>query len=303
MGSILVKALSLVMVIVIGFAIKKIGWVSVSDFPKFSKIVINITVPCTLITNFNNFKISYNLFFLIVVGFVVNLIQEVVGYMINLKNGRRDQAFGILNIGSYNVGAFAMPYISGFIGGNSMIFASLFDMGNSIAAAGISYGWAMSLAKENKKTSLLSFAKNMLRSPIFDTYLFLITMNILNVHLPETVITFTSTVGSANTFLAMLMIGIGLELNLNPIKFYKAFRYLLIRYGFAIIFTSIVAFLMPFQKDAKIVLCMLFFSPIAAMIAGFTSEAKGDVETSSFMTSVSIIIGIIVMPLILFIMK
>lgn len=302
MITIFVKAISLIMIIVIGNIIKKVGWVTQSDFSKFSKIVLRITLPCTLITSFNNFDISYNLLFLLAIGLVVNLIQQLTGYIVNRNNSNKEQAFSILNIGSYNIGAFAMPYISGFIGSQSIIFASIFDIGNSIGAAGISYGWAISVARENEKTTIWRFLKNMLSSPIFDTYLFLMIMRLMKLHLPDAVITFTSTVGSANTFLAMMMIGIGLEIHLHSEKLNTAFKYLGIRYGFALIFTVIVVFFTPFTQSVKTVLCMLFFSPIAAMISGFTSDIDGDVETSTFMTSVSIIIGIIMMPVIMMVM-
>ncbi len=43
-------------------------------------------------------------------------------------------------------------------------------------------------------------------------------------------------------------------------------------------------------------LVMVLFAPIASMIAGFTGRAGLDVELSSFMTSVSLIVGIVAMP-------
>jgi malate permease and related proteins len=302
MGAILVKAISLILIIVIGYTIKRAGWVGLSDFPKFSKIVLRITLPCALITSFNKFDIHYNLLFLTAIGIGVNLIQQLSGYLMNRKNGAAEQAFAINNIGSYNIGAFGMPYISSFIGSESMIFASIFDVGNSIGAAGIGYGWSLSVAKGKEKTTVWRFIKNMLSSPVFDTYLFVLIMRLMKLQLPEAVITFTSTVGSANTFMAMLMIGIGLELRLSQKKFKTAFKYLGIRYGFALAFSILTAFFIPFPKDIKTVLCMLFFAPIAAMITGFTSDINGDIETSAFMTSVSIIVGIVAMPLILLIM-
>ena len=64
MGEIAAKAASLILIIVIGYVIKRIGWVSAADFPKFSKIVLRITLPCALITSFNTFDITYNLLFL-----------------------------------------------------------------------------------------------------------------------------------------------------------------------------------------------------------------------------------------------
>jgi predicted permease len=179
MGTILVKAISLVLIIVVGFVIKRAGWVSTGDFPKFSKIVLRITIPCILINNFNNFDITYNLLYLTAIAIVVNLIQQLAGYLINRRNNGKDKAFGIFNIGSYNVGAFAIPYISGFIGPGPVVYASLFDMGNTISAAGIGYGWAMSLASDSKKSTIEDFLKNMFKSWLFDTYIFIIIIVVM----------------------------------------------------------------------------------------------------------------------------
>ena len=302
MGEIAAKAASLILIIVIGYVIKRIGWVSAADFPKFSKIVLRITLPCALITSFNTFDIASNLLFLTAIGLLANLILQITGYLVNQRKGGIAQAFGIINLGSYNVGAFAMPYIAGLMGPQSIIFASLFDVGNSFGAAGIGYGWSRSVADEKQKTTLGGFLKLMFLSPLFDTYLILLLMRLLGLQLPDEVITFTSTVGGANTFLAMLMIGIGLELGLDAHRFKLAFKYLAIRYGFSLIFSILTVLFLPVSMVAKTILCMLFFSPIASMATGFTDEAGGDVETSAFMNSVSILIGIFALPLVLAVM-
>ena len=302
MGEIAAKAASLILIIVIGYVFKRIGWVSAADFPKFSKIVLRITLPCALITSFNTFDITSNLLFLTAIGLLANLILQITGYLVNQRKGGIAQAFGIINLGSYNVGAFAMPYIAGLMGPQSIIFASLFDVGNSFGAAGIGYGWSRSVADEKQKTTLGGFLKLMFLSPLFDTYLILLLMRLLGLQLPDEVITFTSTVGGANTFLAMLMIGIGLELGLDAHRFKLAFKYLAIRYGFSLIFSILTVLFLPVSMVVKTILCMLFFSPIASMATGFTDEAGGDVETSAFMNSVSILIGIFALPLVLAVM-
>ena len=302
MGEIAAKAASLILIIVIGYVIKRIGWVSAADFPKFSKIVLRITLPCALITSFNTFDIASNLLFLTAIGLLANLILQITGYLVNQRKGGIAQAFGIINLGSYNVGAFAMPYIAGLMGPQSIIFASLFDVGNSFGAAGIGYGWSRSVADEKQKTTLGGFLKLMFLSPLFDTYLLLLLMRLFGLQLPDSVITFTSTVGDANTFMAMLMIGIGLELGLDAHRFKLAFKYLAIRYGFSLIFSILTVLFLPVSMVVKTILCMLFFSPIASMATGFTDEAGGDVETSAFMNSVSILIGIFALPLVLAVM-
>lgn len=299
MQEILLRALSLVLIVGLGNLIKHAGWVKASDFPIFSAIVLRITLPAALITSFNEFEVTTGLLFLAAVGLGVNLVQAGAGYLMNRRRGPDNQAFGVLNVGSYNIGAFATPYISGFMGPQSMIYASVFDIGNALAAGGVAVGWAKHIAREDRATTPLTFVRDMFSSPVFVTYLVLLVMGLLSLRFPPQVITFTSIVGAANTFLAMLMIGIGLELRLPRHRLASAVRHLAVRYGLACVFAVVTWFGLPVGEEIRIVLCMLFFAPIAAMISGFTAEVDGDVEVSTFMTSVSILVGIVMMPALL----
>ena len=299
MQQILLRAVSLVLVVLIGYLIKRAGWVKASDFPIFTAIVLRITLPAALITSFNQFDVTPGLLFLAGIGIAVNLVGSLAGYLTARRDGPSGQAFAVLNSNSYNIGAFATPYISGFMGPQSMIYASVFDVGNAVTAGGITLGWAKHLARADGRTSPGTFLRDLFGSPIFVTYLGLLIMRLLSLQLPAEVITFTSIVGSANTFLAMLMIGIGLELRLDRHKYAIAARLLGLRYALATLFTLLTWYALPVPGAIRIVLCMLFFAPIAAMISGFVQDIDGDVELSTFMTSLSILVGIVAMPLLL----
>ena len=296
MQAILLRAGSLVLIIAIGHLIKRRGWVTAKDFPIFSNIVLRITLPCALMVGFDAFTMTPSLLFLAALGFSVCVFQEIAGFLLGRRHGRQAQAFGIFNVGGHNIGLFAMPYLSGMLGPHSIVYAMIFDVGNTLAIASVGYAWGLSLSRPNERISPWRFAKQILRSPVFDTYLFLLLLGIFQLHLPRAVISFATIVGGANTFLAMLMIGIGLEISLSREKYAHAARYLGLRYGLAVCFALAVWFLLPAEPLVRAVLAVLFFAPLPAMSAGFTAEAKGDVELSSFMTSVSILIGIVIMP-------
>ena len=298
-AEILTKALSLVLIVAIGYGINRLGWVKASDFGIFSKLVLRVTLPCALATSFNSYDLVPALASLVVIGFVVNLGQQVVGYWLNRRNGPRAKAFGVFHSGTYNIGAFSMPYISGFMGAPAMVHTAMFDVGNSLASAGVGYGWGMSMVDQSKRTTVVSFLRIVFSSPIFVTYLVLVAMRSANLTLPDPVIVFTSTVGAANPFLAMLMIGIGLEIRLHRSKLTRAAKYLALRYTFAIVLALGIWFTLPLTHDIKLVLVMLLFAPVASMVAGFSEEAGLDVETSAFITSVTILVAIVVMPAIL----
>ena len=301
MDAILLKAGSLMLIIAIGYGIKRLGWVSARDFPIFSNIVLRITLPCALIVSFDTFELKPALLVIAVGAFVVNLVQEVSGFLLGRPHGRAAQAFGVLNVGGHNIGLFAMPYLAGMLGPHAIAYAIIFDVGNTLAAAGVGYAWGISLSQPDRRMSPMRFVRQILRSPVFVTYLVLLVLGTLQWHLPRAVISFAAIVGGANTFLAMLMIGIGLEVALPHHKYQAAARHLGVRYALSSGF-ALAVWWMPIDHFVRIVLCMLLFSPIPSMTAGFVAEAKGDVELSTFMTSVSIVVGIVAMPLILLVL-
>lgn len=296
MVEIVARALSLVAIVGIGFGIKRLGWAKTSDFGLFSRLVLTITLPCALFTSFNDYHLEYALLGLTVLAFLLNVAQQVLGYVLNARRGRKAQAFAVLNYGSYNIGAFATPYLGGFMGPHAMIYSTLFDFGTAFSSAGVAYGWGMSLASEPGTHGWRDLVRTLARSPVFVTYLVLLAMRLLNLRLPDPVITFTSTVGAANPFLAMLMIGIGLELRLHREKYVAAARILLARYAFSIVAAVACWYLLPFPLEARLVVVMILFAPIASMMPVFTGRARLDVELSAFLNSVSIVVGIVAMP-------
>lgn len=302
MLDVLVRAASLILVMVTGYLVKKIGWVRKEDFKIFSKIVLNYTLPCAIITSFNEMTIYSSLLVLTLIGIGANAICAVAGVISGKKEGKQEQAFSVLNIGSFNIGAFTLPYISSFLGPQGVVFTSMFDLGNAVGAAGINYSVAKSLADEKNKISIPNVIKNMFSNVLFDVYIFMFILRLLDLRLPETITNFTGIAGQANTFLAMLMIGIGFEINLEKSRIKKVFSNLIIRYAIMTILALGIYFLLPMSMQVREVLCLVLFSPVASMIPGFTQEIKGDVVASSFLTSLSTIISIIIMTSLLTIM-
>ncbi|PFG18412.1 hypothetical protein ATK74_3000 [Propionicimonas paludicola] len=292
----LLRALSLVAIIGIGQLAKRAGWVSTSDFSKFSKIVLGVTLPCALFTSFNTFHVEFALLGLAVFGLLVNVALQVIGYLQTRRRSRQDQAFAVFNSGSYNIGAFSTPYLSGLVGPHAMVFSSLFDIGTAVASAGIAYGWGMSLVHPSGRLRLSALLRKVGTNPVFVTYVTLLVMQLLNLRLPDQLIVFTSTVGAANPFLAMLMIGIGLDLRLSRAKYLDAARLLARRYVFGLVVGVASWYLLPLPTDARVVVVMLLFAPIAAMMPAFCAEAELDVELASFANSVSVLVAIVAMP-------
>ena len=303
MIEVLTKATVFIAIIVMGYLLKRKGFFKASDFRIISKIVLNITLPCAVISNFNNLKIDMSLLFLIFIGIICNLVTVGAGYLVALKKSDDEKAFNMINFSGYNIGCFAMPYVQNFLGPTGVVATCLFDAGNSLLCTGGTYSIASAVAKTDGKTTLSSFIKKVFSSIPLNTYIIMLIVSYFNFQIPKPIIMFTDTVGAGNGFLAMLMVGVGLELNLKRSQIGKIVQALSIRYGISIIMAFIFFIFLPFSLEVRQVLAIIVFAPVSAVSIAFTEKCNGDVGLASAINSSSIIFSIIVMTSMLLIMN
>lgn len=290
------KAAILVAIIALGYLVKRIGWLSAEHFRPLSVIAVRITLPCVLIVSFDSFEMRAEMLWLSVFGFVVVGLQIVVPWWVERRRGRAAQAFGVLNVGSFNIGLFTIPYVGAFVGPQGVIVASMFDVGNALAATGVAYGLGLGLAS-GERQSPWKFVATLFATPLFPTYLVLVTMGLMDWHLPRPVIEFASTVGAANTFVALLMIGVGLQVLLGRDAYRDAVRYLVMRWMLVAVALLALWLVMPFGHAEKVVISAVLVAPMAAMMTAFTEEAGLSVPVSAFMVSITVLVAIVAMPL------
>ena len=303
MIEVLTKATVFIAIIVMGYLLKRKGIFKASDFRIISKIVLNITLPCAVISNFNNLKIDMSLLFLIFIGIICNLVTVGAGYLVALKKSDDEKAFNMINFSGYNIGCFAMPYVQNFLGPIGVVATCLFDAGNSLLCTGGTYSIASAVAKTDGKTTLSSFIKKVFSSIPLNTYIIMLIVSYFNFQIPKPIIMFTDTVGAGNGFLAMLMVGVGLGLNLKRSQIGKIVQTLSIRYGISIIMAFIFFIFLPFSLEVRQVLAIIVFAPVSAVSIAFTEKCNGDVGLASAINSSSIIFSIIVMTSMLLIMN
>ena len=142
MQEILIKAGCYVAIILLGMWLRRIGFFKKEDFSVLSKIVINITLPAVIISSAAGRQIDLSLLMLSLLGFGGGALYMSIGYLLNRKGTKEQQAFDILNIPGYNIGTFALPFTASFLGSTGVLATSLFDVGNAFVCLGGAYGVA-----------------------------------------------------------------------------------------------------------------------------------------------------------------
>ena len=291
MTDILIRAGCFAAIIVLGAALRRAGYFKKEDFHLLSRIVVTITLPAAIITNFAGREMDYSLLFLILVGFLCGVVHMLTAYLMNRRRSSEDRAFAVLNASGVNIGNFVLPFAQGFLGPAGVMVVSLFDVGNAFTCLGGAYSAAGMILENRKRFSFRPVLRALGKSVPMITYVAACLLSILRISLPGPVVTLAGIIGSANPFLAMLMLGIGFRFDAGRLP--EILRLLLPRYIAGIALAALCYFLLPVQPVYRTALVIPFLGPVGSLAPAFTAQLKGDYEFASAVNSFSILFGIV----------
>ena len=291
------KPMSYVLVIMLGYLLKRAGFFGKDDHRLMSKIMVNITLPCTIIQAFDGFERDAKMFIIVGIGFICAFVPILLMYLTTGRVEKRLRAYRMLNIGGYNIGCFSLPLVQAFFGNTGVVAACMFDTGNAIIMTGGAYAMTSTQLRtggeerESVGDVLLKFVKSL----PFDAYMMMIFLAALGVKIPSVVFTLTRPAGQANAFVAMLMIGMMFEPAGDRALLRETARELVWRYLFAAASAALVFFCTPFELVVRQTLCIVCFAPLSSLAPIYTDRCHSDTALASFTNSVSIAVSLIVM--------
>ena len=140
------KVMSLAAFIVLWHLLRRFNILKDQAFAAISALVMNVTLPCVILTNLNGVRIEGDMLLIAGLGFLTNIIFLVWGLFLsrNIADTQwRD--FVRLNVGGYSVGPFAVPYVQSFFPTTGLMATCMFDVGNCVMAGGGKMGKVLKL--------------------------------------------------------------------------------------------------------------------------------------------------------------
>ena len=297
MVNVLLRSLGFLLVILATFTLKKVGMFRKEDGHFLSKLMMNVTMPCVLLSAGKNIEFSPQLLIAFGLGICSNLILIACG-LTSASLARYDskiKGLYVINCAGFNVGSFALPFVQYFFDSSVLSYLCMFDIGNAIMGLGINNTIGGAVAKTGEKPSVQGTIKNLFSNPPFSVYLIVIFFAILHISLPEGLLTVVSIAGNANAFVAMGMIGLLLEISMPKGDVGKIFQVLLTRLIGQAIVSLLIWFLLPLPEQAKMVLILCIVTPITSMAPVFTKKMVGDSDIPAAANSLSIPIALGIM--------
>ncbi len=301
MAEILVRAGCFIAIIIMGFLLRRIGFFQEGDFRVLSQITLKITLPASIIYSFSQAPADFSMLSIAAIALGVGLLYLGIAFLMNLRSSRNQKAFEMLNLPGYNIGLFAMPFVQSFLGPTGVVTTSIFDTGNAFVCLGGAFSIASSV-KDGSGISLKRIGKALVTSVPFMCYIVMIVLNLTKIQLPSPVVDLAEIIRGSNTFMAMLMLGVGFKLSARKEQIGQIIRIILVRYSVAAVLAGLFYFVLPFSVEIRQTLTLLAFSPVSAAVPPFTAELKEDFGLSSAINSITILCSIVIMTVLLTVM-
>lgn len=300
MFDVLIKSLTFVLIIVIAYSLKKAKVLKKEDANVLATIIMNITLPCALLTSANGIELDVTILILIAVGIITNVVMIFIGYIASMKENNKMKGAYMINTSGYNIGNFVLPFVQSFFPGMGVVYLCSFDIGNALMGLGITYAAADHVASGENHFDIKELFKKLFSSIPFDVYVLIFILAIFKLQIPTPILTIASTIGAGNSFLAMLMIGLMLEIQVSSREAKNVFKILGLRV-IGTVMISVVTFFLPLPLLAKQILIMAYCAPLSTVSAVFTRRIGYQGDMSATANSLSILLSIVCMIVLLLI--
>lgn len=303
MGVVLTKAFGFLFMIAMGFGLKRGGLFSEKDTNLLTRLVMKITLPMVIVSNFRNLNMNASFFIDIFLGLFTNFL--VIGLILFLtrKKEPAERAFFIINGSGYNIGLCTMPFMQSFFEAEAIAVVCMFDVGNALMVFGITFTIAMMIAQGRGNVKGKEIGKTLLTSMPFVAYLVMISISLLDIRLPSIVFDLASMIGQANTFLAMILIGIMFEPKIEKRVLKDMGSVFVLRMAVACIFSYVIYHYLPAPLLHRQVLSIVVFSPILSIAPIYTERCGYDRSAAAVLNSLMLPFSLVLMTILLVILK
>ncbi len=289
--------LSLV-IIMLGYFLKRIHIIPEENGKTIAKVIFNVTLPGVIlkVTTTIQFTVSLILLPIITIGY--GLLMAFVGLLVFKKYPRKLKGLFLMTLIGFNVAHFSFPLIEGLYGQEGLQYIALIDLGNAFTVFVLCYLFGSLFANgsetEKEQINAKKIASQLLKSAPLMTYVVALTINFSGVILPIFFVDLIDVISRANTLLSLLLLGIYLNFKFKKSEWFNILKVIAIRYVFGLsIGLLLYFFLLPaqFSHLVKLIITISLIFPVGLAVIPFSVEFNYDQELTTMITNLTIIIS------------
>lgn len=278
-----------------GYLLKHFDYITEQEGKTLSKILMHTTFPALMIISTAKVQLTTSLLLIPLVCCLLFGTSILIGLFVFAKRSNHSRGILTMACGGANVGLFGFPLIEGLFGKESLVYAIMFDIGNTIMIFGIIYPLGVYFSGDKtEKLDAKKILKRVIGLPPLMGMLIGLGINLFQIQLPTIAVDFLETLAKANKPLVLLLMGIYLSFKLSKEVQKDMARVLTIRYGVAFVFLLLLYYFFPNHDSLqKNVLMVCILLPLGMTILPFSDELNYDSRIAGTTLNMSLIISFV----------
>jgi predicted permease len=286
-------------IISFGYFLKYKSIITEKEGKVISKLLMHTTFPALIIVTMMRVHIEAKLLLLPVLSFCFSIFSMLTAAWVFKRQGSKLRALLIMGSGGFNLGLFAYPLIEGIWGPAGMVYAAMFDLGNSLAIFGLVYGTGVFLSDKKEGVPVKENIKNAFLKIItlvpLQALLIGMIINLSHFELPTIVVEILDILARGNKVIALLIMGIYLNMPLNSKTFQQVSKVLAIRYFWGLTLGFLCFYFLPFEPLYRHVLLIVLIIPVGMALLPFSDELAYDTKIAGMLVNISMLISFALM--------
>ncbi|HUF73812.1 MAG TPA: AEC family transporter [Gammaproteobacteria bacterium] len=296
MAEILPRLAPIFVFFLIGVLLRRVGLAQKSDGDFVLRLAFFVTLPLLILLTLQDTELTADKIWLPIANIVVNLL--CLGAMLlatrPLKLEKRVLGSMAMNTMIAN-NAFMFPFMLAVYGESGFADSVLFDFGNAIMVATVTYATAFRYSDE--PYDRFSMLKRILKGPLFWALALGVALSVTDTSLPQGVVDVIDPLAQMTAPLILIALGIFFSLSLKQLRLVGLA--LFIRMGLGFVFGIGFATLVGLEGQTFVVVALCSGAPIGFTALTFASLAKLDTDLTTTAVSLSILVGLVYTPLLM----
>lgn len=284
-----------IIIIAIGYILKKINIITELDGEGLSRIIFNITLPALIIVSFTDMTIEPSLFLLIFFGLAYGVMMAFLAIYFFRREDRATKGMQTMLLSGLNIGLFAYPLVGGIWGKQGIQYFGMFDVGNAIVIFGVVYLIGSYYSTEDTNLNIKIILGKLLKSIPLMTYIIVCSLSIAGFQIPGLIIHVSEVVSVANMPLSFLLLGIYLSFSLDKIYVQQIAKVLALRYIIGLGIGIALFFILPLNEMFKYTILLGLILPIPLSALAYAVEFDYDRKFVGTVSNLTILISFVLL--------